>query len=236
MSYSIFSISENAACINVGDAMDISISQKIHMLFTILKQNPKWKDVIPAYTSVTVVYDLMDWVIGGESAFERVRAELENAMLKIKGESTTSGRLVQVPVCYDLDLGIDLRRMADEKEMRVEEIIDLHMKEFYHVFMIGFLPGFPYMGKVHHSIASPRLAKPRAKVLAGSVGIAGEQTGIYPLESPGGWNIVGRTPLQVFKPTNTNPVFFQPGDQVKFAPISRKEFESFDETKFPLVV
>lgn len=236
MSYSIFPISENAACIVIGDTMDITISQKIHKLFSILKQNAKWKDIIPAYTSITVVYDLVDWVIGGESAFERVKAELEHAILKTTGEASTSGRLVQMPICYDLEFGIDLSRMADERELRVEEIIDLHSGELYHVFMIGFLPGFPYMGKVHHSIASPRLAKPRAKVLAGSVGIAGEQTGIYPLDSPGGWNIVGRTPLQLFKPTDINPVFFQPGDQVKFVSISRKEFESFDETKFALVV
>ncbi|MFM8742516.1 MAG: 5-oxoprolinase subunit PxpB [Cytophagales bacterium] len=165
-----------------------------------------------------------------------MKAELEHDTLKTTGEASTSGRLVQMPICYDLEFGIDLSRMADERELRVEEIIDLHSRELYHVFMIGFLPGFPYMGKVHHSIASPRLPKPRAKVLAGSVGIAGEQTGIYPLDSPGGWNIVGRTPLRLFKPTDTNPVFFQPGDQVKFVSISRKEFENFDETKFALVV
>jgi inhibitor of KinA len=236
MSYPIFPISENAACINVGNTMDVSLSRKVHQLFTILKQNPAWKDVIPAYTSITVVYDLMEWESSSDSIFERVKAELEKAILKITDEAITSRRLVQVPVCYDLEFGIDLRKMADETELDVEEIIDFHSKEIYHVFMIGFLPGFPYMGKVHHHIACPRLSKPRAKVVAGSVGIAGEQTGIYPLDSPGGWNIVGRTPLALFKPTDNNPVSFQPGDQVKFLPISRKEFQDFDETKFALVV
>ena len=102
--------------------------------------------------------------------------------------------------------------------------------------MIGFLPGFAYMGVVDSTIATPRLASPRKNVPAGSVGIAGEQTGIYPLDSPGGWNIIGRTPVKLFDPTKEDPVLLQPGDQVKFEPISKKEFDVFDQSVYKLIV
>jgi KipI family sensor histidine kinase inhibitor len=114
-------------------------------------------------------------------------------------------------------------------------LIEQHTAKIYRVFMIGFLPGFPYMGIVDPQIALPRLQKPRTRVPAGSVGIAGEQTGIYPVDSPGGWNIIGRTPLQLFNAEKESTVFFQPGDRVKFYPITKSEFENFDSSKVSLL-
>ena len=117
--------------------------------------------------------------------------------------------------------------MATQKNIPVEEIIQLHTATIYHVYMIGFLPGFAYMGKVNQKIASPRRSQPRTSVAAGSVGIAGEQTGIYPLTSPGGWNIIGRTPIKIFDAGKEDAALFQPGDEVSFYSITEDEFENY---------
>jgi len=127
-------------------------------------------------------------------------------------------------------------RILKEKNVSLEELIEVHSSKSYHVFMIGFLPGFAYMGPVDPRIATPRIPTPRTQIVAGSVGIAGEQTGIYPLSSPGGWNIIGRTPLKVFDPNSTQPVLFQTGDQVKFIPITKEEFKSFDHSTLNVIV
>jgi inhibitor of KinA len=114
--------------------------------------------------------------------------------------------------------------MSTQKGITIEEIITLHTAQIYTVYMLGFLPGFPYMGKVDDRLATPRQKKPRLEIAAGSVGIAGAQTGIYPLSSPGGWNIIGQTPIRMFDPTAINPCYCNPGDQVRFIPISLREF------------
>ena len=135
--------------------------------------------------------------------------------------------IVEIPACYDASLGLDIEVLATSKSITIEELIKRHSEKLYRIFCIGFLPGFAYMGKVDKIIATPRRQTPRPNVIQGSVGIAGEQTGIYPLNSPGGWNIIAQTPLQLFNANRGEPVLLKMGDTVKFSPISLNDFLAF---------
>ncbi len=143
-------------------------------------------------------------------------------------------KLVHIPVCYEPSLGPDLELVASEKQLAIEEIIRLHSGRAYRVYMIGFLPGFPYMAAVDDRIVMSRKNKPRAVIPAGSVGLAGLQTGIYPLDSPGGWQIIGRTPVKLFDKDNTNFLRINAGDAVQFYAVSRTEFDKLQNFKSPI--
>lgn len=201
--------------------------RKIMTLFHYLKHKNiiGVKDIIPAYTTITVVYDIM--TIKKQAAKAPhifLKEEMEKAIAGYVEESFIQRSKKIIPVCYDITLGIDLEKISKQKNLPVDEVISIHNSKLYNVYMIGFLPGFAYMGFVDDSIATPRLNKPRINVQAGSVGIAGNQTGIYPLDSPGGWNIIGQTPLKLFNVADENPCLLQPGDTVKFVAISLDEF------------
>ena len=127
-------------------------------------------------------------------------------------------------MCYGGEFGPDLGRVAAQAKLTPEEVIKRHSKATYLVYLIGFAPGFPYLGGLPKELATPRHPKPRMAVPAGSVGIAGEQTGIYPQVTPGGWNLIGATPLPLFRPQAEPPVLLQPGDEVKFKPVGPDEF------------
>jgi inhibitor of KinA len=232
--YSFYSVSESAVCIDFGNAIDESINSRVHAFYHHLKNNPaiQWIDIIPAYTSVTVIYDVIQLRKYCSSASKFVQQEIEKAITACDWNKKDNTRLVTVPVCYHTNVAPDLIRLAEEKKISIDQLISLHTNKMYRVFMIGFLPGFAYMGTVDKELVTPRLQKPRTNVRAGSVGIAGEQTGIYPLDSPGGWNIIGQTPLSLFDIDREVPVLLQPGDQVKFVSISIEEFMSFDKHSF----
>lgn len=224
--------------INVGDSIDLETNKKVFQLYHQLQKNrdSSWLDIIPAYATVSVVFDVVAIRQQHPSAFEWMKIQIEKLISEIQESETTPSRQVQVPVCYDAEFALDSDRILKEKNVTLEELIVLHSSQSYHVFMIGFLPGFAYMGSVDPRIATPRISTPRTQVLAGSVGIAGAQTGIYPFDSPGGWNIIGRTPLKVFDSGSPHAVLFQPGDQVKFIPITKAEFKSFDQSKYNMIV
>ena len=175
-------------------------------------------DVVPAYHSVGIfvrsAVNLTEFV-------ERLRDELE---FNSEEEKTTQ-HLISLPVCYDTEFGQDLQEMADSKELSVEKIIELHTAPIYTVYFIGFLPGFPYLGGLDHRLSMDRKAKPRPLIEKGSVGIGGSQTGIYPRSSPGGWNIIGKTPLNLFDPQAVVPTMINAGDLLKFDAITRDEYE-----------
>jgi len=141
----------------------------------------------------------------------------------------TKNKVIEIPVCYDKDFGIDLERVAQHTQISIHEIIQIHTSKTYHVYMLGFLPGFAYMGIVDERISTPRLITPRTNVAAGSVGITGSQTGIYPLDSPGGWNILGRTPIQLFNAGKEQPCLLQPGNTVKFISITKAAFDQLKQ-------
>ena len=228
MPVTILPLGDHAITIIFGDTIDEDINQQALRFFNCLQQREITgvKDIIPAYTSVTVVYDIMkiqkqDNTV---SAFEFMRHEIEKALQNVEQNKTEMEKIVRIPVCYDVSLGIDLKEMAEQKNLSIEEIIQLHSSATYRVYMIGFMPGFPYMGKVNAKIATPRKNSPRKNVAAGSVGIADFQTGIYPFNSPGGWNIVGQTPMMMFNTHYIEPCLLKPGDKVNFVPISLQEF------------
>ena len=136
--------------------------------------------------------------------------------------------IIEIPVCYDASLGIDLQNAIKASNCSIDELIQQHSDKIYTVYYLGFLPGFAYMGDVPNAIQLPRHPSPRSKVLAGSVGIAGRQTGIYPSTSPGGWQIIGRTPIRIFDPASPSLTLFKAGDQIKFKPIDLASFHTLN--------
>ncbi len=234
---SIYPTGENAATISFGDEISIKTNDCVFRLYRHLQDNQKkfWYDLIPAYTTLTILYDAPSIRRHHLSAFDWVRKALEVALDECDDSISLTGRSLQVPVCYDSEFAPDMKQMVVKKKLSPEKIIELHTSTMYRVFMLGFLPGFAYMGIVSDELAVPRLKVPRNHVPAGSVGIAGNQTGIYPLESPGGWNIIGRTPLLLFDATQEQPALLQPGDEVKFVSITKEEFEAFNQHKYKLL-
>jgi inhibitor of KinA len=184
-------------------------------------------ETVPGYCSITIYYDptlVNKSKLEGATAFNKVCQHLNSlnfdfTKTKINTISHT------IPVCYDIRCGLDLPDLSKTLKLSVNEIINLHSKPEYTVYLIGFTPGFPYMGILPGQLECKRKANPRKKVPPGSVAIAGKQTGIYPYETPGGWQIIGRTPVTLFSPDRNQPGLFKPGDKVKFEPISFEEFE-----------
>jgi len=176
-------------------------------------------DVVPAYRSVTVYYSPL--LMSDAS----LKAQLADVAGHPAPSSPTRKRIVEIPVCYGDEFGPDLRAVSAISGLRPPEIIDLHTSRVYRVYMMGFLPGFPYMAEVAPAIAVPRLPAPRRSVPAGSVGIADAQTGIYPVDSPGGWRIIGITPMQIYDPGRRRPFRLAAGDRVRFRAIDRQHFD-----------
>jgi len=228
--YSVFPLGDAALIIDFGNRIDEDTNSKVLQLFHQLKNNlhPFITDLIPAYSSLTVGYDVCAVYQKKEqdkTAFETM-ADLVETLCATEPPIAQQTRLIEVPVCYAQQFASDIRYIAQQNNIAVEEIIHLHTAQTYKVFMIGFLPGFAYMGQVDERIAIPRKSQP-TPVLPGAVGIAGRQTGIYPLASPSGWQIVGRTPLKLFDKDKEQPVLFQPGDEIKFYSITEDEFAHY---------
>jgi len=179
------------------------------------------EETVPTYRSLLVRYDPTKIAYG--QLIARVK-DLEDTMEKSSPEAI--GRVVTIPVVYGGEYGPDLGFVAQCHGLAEEQVVKLHSGQKYRVYMLGFVAGFPYMGEVADEIATPRLETPRVKVPAGSVGIAEKQTGIYSCEAPGGWRIIGRTPLRLFNPHQEPPTLLEPGDIVTFEPISENAFKA----------
>ena len=164
------------------------------------------------------------------TAFDFIKQNLETAFQESVAIEENNNDIIHIPVCYSNDFCVDMGFLMKEKNISSEEIIHLHTSKIYRVYMIGFLPGFSYLGKLDEKLMIPRKLKP-APVVAGSVGIAGSQTGIYPLDTPGGWQIIGRTPVKLFKADAAIPVTLNIGNQIKFYEISMEEFEKLNLTQ-----
>lgn len=191
-------------------------------------------ELATAYTTVAVFFDPILAVEAGasvDSIFEWLTKKIENALAARSTQKLTlpDRDLIEVPVCYASDLALDLEDVARHTQLTVEELIRRHSAADYRVQCVGFTPGFSFLGGLPAELSTPRRASPRSKVPAGSVAIGGAQTGIYPLQSPGGWNIIGRTPLGLFDVRRDPPVLLQAGDRVRLRPISREEFENWKE-------
>jgi len=209
--------------------------QKITVACNELKSVHSWiKDIIPAYQTITLVYDIEIFYRSEKLdplSFVQKKLPPIIAATNLKLEDAVN-KIIKVPVCYELEYGIDLEAIAKLKKLSIESIVEIHTQEVYNVFCLGFMPGFAYMGNVNDQIQVPRQATPRQNVMAGSVGIAGSQTGIYPKNSPGGWQIIGRTPLQIFDHNPSKLALFKVGDQVQFYSIDQATFKKMENESY----
>lgn len=214
--------------IEYGNIIDIQINKICHAAAQKIKaqQLPFVRDIIPAYASVAVEYDfvLTAAYFKTTDTVKALTAYLENLLVDTAKQPLANNRRIKIPVCYEL--GLDNETIAAAKNISTDTLVQKHTEQIYQVFMLGFLPGFAYMGLVDEKIEMPRQSSPRKKIEPGCVGIAGRQTGIYPLASPGGWNIIGRTPLNMFDVTDENICLLKPGDEIEFYPITLQEFEN----------
>lgn len=231
MPYSITPLGDSALTVDFGNVISDEIHSKVLSLVYALERAglPDVKDIVPAYSSVSVFYDVMALLnsYSNKSAYDFMSKQVEALLAHPIKTITAKRRSVEVPVCYSRKYGLDLVEVSEQTKLSVEEIIHVHTAKKYKVYMIGFLPGFAYMGDVDEAIAVPRKSKPRTRIEAGFVGIAGKQTGIYPLASPGGWQIIGRTPIKLFDTKKEEPVFFRAGDEVQFYSITEDEFDHY---------
>lgn len=230
-SYDVHSTDETITCEPLGEGGALvmlarEIGRESHervRAFCARLDGERWRGLIeyvPAYTTVALYFDpaVVDY------------EEVRDAALRLAAQPLNSAPmtacLVEVPVCYGGDFGPDLEHVATHHGIAPADVIRIHESGEYEVWMLGFAPGFAYLGGLPERIATPRHATPRVKVPAGSVGIAGAQTGVYPFESPGGWQLIGRTPLRMFDPERSSPALLSPGDRVRFYAIQRDEFEA----------
>jgi inhibitor of KinA len=183
----------------------------------------QYADFIIAYNSLTIVYHLTI------SDFKKEQQRLE-FIYNLEFESKQTAHFIwEIPVCYNVKFGIDLKEISVESNLTIEEIIKVHSEKIYTVFFIGFIPGFLYLGGLDKKLFFDRKENPRLQVPKGAVGIGGKQTGIYPFNSAGGWNIIGNTPINFFEAKKTNPCFAQAGDRIKFLPISIEEYHQIEK-------
>ncbi len=230
-SYRIFPLGDSAITIDFGNVIDEKINEEVLHRFYYLQQHPLsgMMEAAPAYSSLTIYYDLLTArkkAPEGTSVFEWMKKQIIDFLQQPVPAKDHEEKLVRIPVCYEGDMAPDIHHLAQTKKITVEEIVQLHVSTTYKVFMLGFLPGFAYMGEVDERISIPRKTEP-TNVQAGSVGIAGKQTGVYPLGSPGGWQIIGRTPMKLFDKDKKNPAVLEAGDRVQFYSISKNEFKSY---------
>ncbi|MEO6051241.1 MAG: 5-oxoprolinase subunit PxpB [Pyrinomonadaceae bacterium] len=220
----IFSLGDSALTVEFGKAVSISLNKKALALSTFFENDPfpGFVESVPAYASATIFYDLVkvrrafpDF----STAFEAVQDLALAALSNLDLLSEPSPRRIEIPVHFDMESALDLDYIAETSGLPPEEVIEIFTASIYRVFMLGFLPGFSYMGEVDERIATPRKESPRLHVPKGSVGIAGKQTGVYSLQSPGGWQIIGRTDIEMFRPNAESPSYLDPGDEVRFVAV-----------------
>lgn len=224
--FKLYSLGENAVTVDFGSEISAEINEQISALVNYLNSYlfAGFIETVPAYTSLTIFYDVIKVRKNYPefpTAFAAVKSFFETALKNAKPSDTKKSRLVEIPVCFSDEFAPDLEFICSTKNLSKNEIIEIFTAQTYRVYMLGFLPGFAYMGEVDERIAVPRKENPRAFVPKGSVGIAGRQTGIYPLESPGGWQIIGKTDLELFTPHEEKPTLLQTGDLVKFYPADK---------------
>lgn len=181
-------------------------------------------EVVPTYRSLMIHYDAL--TIGYDDLVKKLKS-LED---KLEDISLPEPEVIVIPTVYGGEYGPDIENVAQHNGIAVEEVIKIHSSKEYLIYMLGFTPGFPYLGGMDEKIATPRLKSPRTKINKGSVGIAGSQTGIYPIDSPGGWQLIGRTPLKLYEPNREVPILLKAGNYIKFAPISESEYKVIEES------
>lgn len=212
--------SENALTIYMGEDIDENVNRQL----VSLKRKMETlgiqgiEEIVISYTSLIIYFDLFNADVG----------EIENELVKIDKDALLEGRfkyrVVEIPVCYGGEYGPDIGKFEADG-LSADEVIDRHSGKEYLVYMLGFMPGFPYLGGLDENLHKARLNTPRMRIPAGSVGIGGKQTGMYPFQSPGGWNLLGRTPVPLFDNRRSEPILYQAGDHIVYRPIDETEYE-----------
>jgi inhibitor of KinA len=228
--FNIYSLSEYAVTLAYNAAINNSIFDQISYLKEVIYQNPfdGFQCAVPAYVSITIFFDPILVIksnnLIGLNCFERISNYLLQLTKNFNSSQFIKKPPIVIPVCYEGEYAPDIDELANLLGLEKENIIHLHSKVCYKVYMIGFAPGFPYLGGMPERLSIPRKNNPIKKVPAGSVAIAGKQTGIYPFETPGGWYLIGRTPVTLFDIKRSQPALLQAGDEVIFDPISKQDF------------
>jgi inhibitor of KinA len=229
----IFSIGDSACTIELGNCINDEVNQKILSMNEWLLEHSfvEIKAIIIAYSSLSVFYEpctIKKNYQGYSHAFEFVRARLAEAYHQSSDSRLAEKKdIIRIPVCYEDEFGYDLDFVVREKGISKQEIMNLHCSKIYKVYMVGFLPGFAYMGKIDDQLVVPRKLRPE-QVPSGSVGITGNQTAIYPISCPGGWHIIGRTPLKLFDANADTPITLTLGALVEFYPVTEEQFNNTD--------
>ncbi|MCW0352861.1 5-oxoprolinase subunit PxpB [Pantoea ananatis] len=206
-----YMLGERAVVLELAPPVSLTSQQRIWQLSERLQSHGAIRDVIPGMNNLTLLLE------EAPSDAQQATAQLQQWWLESEAQ-TTGSRLVNVPVIYGGEAGPDLLQVADHAGLSAKQVVELHSSREYDVFFIGFQPGFPYLAGLDPRLHMPRRAEPRVAVPAGSVGIGGSQTGVYPLASPGGWQLIGQTPVALFTPQQQPPTLLQPGDKVRFVP------------------
>lgn len=216
---------EQGLVVEFGDSIDPAVNARVHRLARALAARglDGVIEVVPTYRSVLVLFDPL--ILPRKRLASEVGALL--ATPPVEEEPGACGNTVELPVLYGGEFGPDLAFVARHNGLSTDEVISIHSSSAYLVYMLGFTPGFPYLGGMSSRIAAPRLPSPRTKVPSGSVGIAGSQAGVYPLESPGGWRLIGRTPVRLFDLEAERPFLLAPGDIVRFRPVDEEEYWAY---------
>jgi inhibitor of KinA len=216
---------DNALLAEFGDTISLEANLRVTALFeAVTRAGIRIEELVPTYRSLLIRYNPL------KTTYEHLVFQVKDLEKTLdKPSLETKGQKIAIPVVYGGEYGPDLAYVAKHHGLTEQQVVKLHSSREYRVYMIGFVAGFPYLGEVVDEIVTPRFETPRLKVPAGSVGIAEKQTGIYPCEAPGGWRIIGRTPLMLFSPTQQPPTMLKAGDAVSFKPISEKEFRTLEK-------
>ena len=215
---------DSALNVEFATAISPETSALVRMAATCLSESPieGVVELVPTFCSLMVVYD--PCTVG----FDELSSRLRSTLRALSVSAVTSRRIVEIPVCYGGEFGPDMANVEAHTGLSEDEIVRLHSGHDYLIDMLGFLPGFAYLGGLDERLHTPRLATPRTLIEAGSVGIGGAQTGIYPLPSPGGWQLIGRTPLRPYDPDREKPILYEAGDYIRFVPIERAEYDAIE--------
>lgn len=216
---------DSALVMEFGNKIDKQINRELSYVVDFLK-NKKIsgiRDILPTYRSILINYDprLL--------SFNELKEMLMKIEIKEQALDEGTVRLIEIPTVYGKEYGPDIKNVAKHANMSEDEVVKIHTGTDYLVYMMGFMPGFTYLGGLDERIATPRLKTPRVKIDAGSVGIAANQTGMYPMDSPGGWQLIGRTPVKLYDETKEEPVFIHAGDYIRYVEISEDEFKKIKE-------
>jgi inhibitor of KinA len=219
---------DRALLVEYGDGIDPVVNEKVRAMTALLKKNlPAGVEaVVPAYRSLSILYDPL------ATTTARLAEILHALEADFCAAQIAEPKVVPIPVCYGGEFGPDIGVVAEHTGLAEQEIVAVHASVDYPIYMIGFTPGFCYLGGLDRRLQTPRRKTPRTNLPAGSVGVAESQTGVYPVESPGGWQIIGQTPLRLFAPARKNPFLYEAGDRIRFVPVAEAEFRRLREKEW----